>query len=168
MDTYPHSFEGPVVRHDIGTMRYTVVFLPDGLVPLQGRVRASGEINDVPFTGAWQPVRGRWFLMLSKTLLRDAEARPGSLVSVRFRLEPDDAVELPEALRDALDRDDTARAEWDGLRPGQQRGLAHRIASAKQPATLTRRVAEVLRLLHQGGPYGPPPRPTRTQERPPP
>ncbi len=169
MGTFPHSFEARVARHDVGTYRYTVVFVPEDLaasLALRGRVRISGELNDVPFSGAWQPAHGRWFLMLSKTLLRDAGVRPGSVVELRFRLERADAVDVPPALRDALSRDAAADAAWRALRPGQQRGLAHRIASAKAPATVARRVAEATRLLIAGGPFGPPSR-TRPRTSPP-
>ena len=31
MSYFPYSFEAPVVSHDLGTYRYTVVFLPDGI-----------------------------------------------------------------------------------------------------------------------------------------
>jgi hypothetical protein len=169
MTAYPHSFETRVARHDVGTYRYTVVFLPAALAAslgVQGRVRFSGEINDVPLSGAWQPVRGRWFAMLSKTLLRDADARLGSTVTIRFRLEEADAVEIPEPLRIVLSSNSAARAAWRGLRPGQQRGLAHRIASAKQAETVSRRVAEVTRLLLAGGPFGPPSRTRVSSKRP--
>ncbi len=62
---FPHGFAGPVVRHDVGTYRYTVVFLPPEIaarLPLaeHPRLRISGEVSDLPFSGAWQPVRGRW------------------------------------------------------------------------------------------------------------
>ena len=167
MATYPHSFEAPIVRHDVGTYRYTVVFLPEALrasLGVQGRVRTSGELNDVPFTGAWQPVRGRWYLMLSRPLLSDAGARIGDIASLRFRLEPPDTVEVPEALQSALDADAEAATLWAALRPGQQRGLAHRVASAKQHTTVARRLAEVTRLLIEGGPFGPPPRPAKPTE----
>jgi hypothetical protein len=70
---YSHAFEGRIEHHDVGTYRYTVVFLPRELalsLPLEEhpRLRVSGEVAEVPFSGAWQPVRGRWYLMLSKPL----------------------------------------------------------------------------------------------------
>ncbi len=65
MTGYPHAFEGRIVHHDVGTYRYTVVFLPTEIaaaLPLaeHPRLRFTGEIGDVPLSGAWQPVRGRW------------------------------------------------------------------------------------------------------------
>ena len=159
MSAFPHEFEARVVRHDVGTYRYTVVFLPEAMAAalrLAGRPRISGEVNDVPFSGAWQPVRGRWYVMLSKELVRDAALKLGDLAPVRFRLEPEDQVEVPEALRLALAADPTLEAAWTALRPGVRRGLAHRVGSAKQSATVARRLEEVLRALRDGGPFGPP------------
>jgi len=152
---YPHAFEGRVVRHDVGTYRYTVVFLPDGLaealpLDLHPRLRVSGEVGEFPFSGAWQPVRGRWYLMLSKELLRDAGLALGDAVEVRFRVEDQDAVEVPDQLARALDADAALRSAWEGLSAGRRRGLAHRVSSAKTPATAARRVGEVLRLLSGG------------------
>jgi hypothetical protein len=144
-----------VVRHDVGTYRYTVVFLPDELARLlpldrHPRLRISGEVGDLPFSGAWQPVRGRWYLMLSKPLLRDAGLRLGDAAEIRFRVEDQEAVEVPEALRQALAADPLAEAAWRALSAGRRRGLAHRVAAAKTPATAARRLAEVLEALRAG------------------
>jgi hypothetical protein len=70
---FPYQFEAMVEPHDLGTYRYTVVFLSDELIaelPFAQHpwLRISGEINDHPMAGAWQPSRGRWYLMLSKPL----------------------------------------------------------------------------------------------------
>jgi hypothetical protein len=144
-----HRFRGEIVRHDAGAYRYTVVFLPDRLAarpPFDGtpRVRARGEVGGVPFAGAWQPVRGRRYLMLSKAMLRAGGFGPGDTVDVWFALDDPDAVDVPDALRRALDADPASARAWDALTPGHRRGLAHRVASARMPATIERRVAEVL------------------------
>jgi hypothetical protein len=149
---FPHEFTTRVTRHDVGTYRYTVVFLPEEIavrLPLDRhpRLRVSGEVGEVPFSGAWQPVRGRWYLMLSKELLRDAGLGPGATATVRFRVEDQDAVEVPEALRLALEADLAARGAWEGMSAGKRRGLAHRVGSARTAATAARRVAEVLAAL---------------------
>ncbi len=57
MGVYPHAFEARVVHHDLGTYRDTVVFLPPEVaarLPLDAhpRLRVSGEVGDVPFSGA--------------------------------------------------------------------------------------------------------------------
>lgn len=152
MSYYPHGFEGQIVHHNVGTYRYTVIFLPPELVaelPLDRhpRLRASGEIGEIPFSGAWQPVRGRWYLMLSKPLLKDGGYRVGDWVEVRFRVEDQDSVEMPETLQRALDADETLNTAWQSLSAGKQRGWAHRVASAKTEPTRQKRLDEVLAAL---------------------
>lgn len=155
LNLYPHQFEGVVEHHFVGTLRYTVIFLPAELaseLPFSKhpRLRASGEINDVPFSAAWQPVRGRWYMMLSKGPLRDAELSVGDRADVRFRVEDPDSVEVPIALTDALVANASAGAAWARLSAGKRRGFAHLVSSAKTAPTQQRRLAEVLLALETG------------------
>ncbi len=152
---FPYQFEAVIEPHDLGTYRYTVVFLAEDLaaeLPLaeHPRLRISGEINDHPIAGAWQPSRGRWYLMLSKPLLRATGLDIGMTAEVRFRLEPQDQVELPASLVRALIGNPLAEARFQELTPGKQRALTYRILSAKTAATEARRVAEVVDWLAIG------------------
>lgn len=155
MDYFPHAFTGVVAHHDLGTYRYTVIWLPEELAALlpfagQPRLRISGELNDVPLTGAWQPSRGRWYLMLGKPLLRATELSVGCFAELRFRIEPPDDVEVPTLLTHALEANAAAAARWDELTPGKQRALSHHVLSAKTGPTTTRRVAQVVLWLAAG------------------
>ncbi len=152
MSWFDHAFETRIVHHDVGTYRYTVVFLdPDLAARLpfdrHPRLRFSGEIGEAPFAGAWQPVRGRWYAMLSKGVLKAAGLSVGDLVEVRFRIEDPDHVEVPDALARALARDAAAGAAFAALSAGKRRGLAHMVLSAKTPETERKRVAEVIGTL---------------------
>lgn len=151
---YPHEFEATIEHHHVGTYIYTVVFLDSTLhdrLPLEEhpRLRVSGEVRDIPFEGAWQPVRGRWFLMLSKQLMRDGEFEIGDRVAVRFQIEDQSSVDVPEELLRAIRTKKSYMAAWMKLTPGKQRGFAYRVASAKMRATRSKRVAEVLALLEK-------------------
>lgn len=69
MSFFPYAFTGLIEHHDLGTYRYTVLWLPEEVaaeLPFsdQSRLRISGELNDHPITGAWQPCRGRRYFML--------------------------------------------------------------------------------------------------------
>ena len=146
---YPHSFEAEVVHHNVGSYVYTVVFLEPDLVkalPLakHPRLRFEGELNDVPFEAAWQPVRGRWFVMLSKTLLKEACVGLGDTVRLRFLVANQDYVEVPPELSLALSENVAAAEVWESLSAGKRRGFAHRVLSAKTAPTKAKRVAEVL------------------------
>jgi len=154
---FPHAFEGRIVHHDVGTYRYTVVFLPPDLaaaLPLDEspRPRFSGEIGEVPFAGAWQPVRGRWYAMLSKAVLRAGGFKVGDEAEVRFRVEDPERVDVPGPFAQALAADPAAAAAFAALSAGKRRGLAHRVAAAKTASTAQRRVDEALAILAAGRP----------------
>jgi hypothetical protein len=155
MAFFPYGFSGPVEPHDIGRYRYTVIWLPDDVaaqLPLaaQPRLRVSGEICDHPFAGAWQPVRGRWYLMLGKPLLKATGLVPGAWAELRFRIEDPETVETPALLARAVAASPAAAARWAALTPGRQRALAHRVLAARSAPTVARRVAEAVAWLEAG------------------
>ena len=151
---FDHEFEARITHHDVGSerYRYTVVYLPDALkevLPLKQspRLRISGEVNDYPFEAALTPVKGAWYILLSKETLDNIDARPGDVATIRFRIADQNAVQMPDALIDALDRNENMRDLWDSLTPGKQRGLAYLVASAKRDETKAKRVALVFDVL---------------------
>ncbi len=151
---YDHEFDAPVVNHDVGSQRYryTVVFLPDEIkvsLPLKEfpRLRISGEVNDFPFEASLTPVRGNWYILLSKKTLKQANASLGDVVSVRFRVADQDEVDVPAALVTALTAAPEMQLLWRDQTPGKQRGLAYLVASAKRPATQRKRIALVFEIL---------------------
>ena len=140
---------------DYLTYRYTVIWLPEEIaaqLPLSEapRLRISGELNEHPVTGAWQPSRGRWYLMLGKPVLKATGLTVESLAELRFRMEPQDEVEVPALLARALDQDTEAAARWSALTPGKRRALAHHVGSAKTGSTAARRTAQALAWLSGG------------------
>lgn len=173
-DFYPFSFDAAISTYDVGSKRYvyTVLWLPEALhdrLPLDAhpRLRVEGEMNEVPFESALMPVPGsaapggestserRWYLLLSdrrlramaKAVDREAPLRDGDTVQVMFRIAEQNAVDLPPALAMALAQNQAMQARWDELTPGRQRGLSHRVATAKRPDTQQRRVNEVFEIM---------------------
>ncbi|MEM8782203.1 MAG: YdeI/OmpD-associated family protein [Planctomycetota bacterium] len=161
---YPHTFEGEVCEYDVGSGRYvyTVVWLPEAMqddLPLKAypRLRVTGEMNEIEFASALMPVPGkavpgtrgerRWYLLLSRKQLKSMGAGLGSGLRVRFRVDRQDAVDVPAVLAAALKQDAEMRARWEALTPGKRRGLAYRVASAKRAETQTKRVAEVFEIM---------------------
>lgn len=154
MDFFPHQFAGKVVRHDIGsdTYAYTVVWVPGEIATnLQlektPRLRVVGEIGEVPFKGALHPVRGQWYILLSKKMLARIGCSHGDHVDVHFRPDRQDTVDVPAVLQTALADDDELRDLWDGQTPGKQRSLAYLVASAKTPPTQLKRIEKVRLIL---------------------
>ncbi len=149
------EFDAEVVSHAVGTLNYRVVFLAERFhkeLPLRehSRLRVQGEVNGVPFAGAWQPVRGRWYLMLGKRLLKDAGVGVGDRVLVTFRVVDQASVDVPEELSRALASNRTASMAWDKLSAGKQRAFAHRVSSAVRAVTRAARTEEVIDALVSG------------------
>lgn len=152
MGYFSHQFEAQIARHAVGTYHYTVVYLDPALraeLPLErhARLRVEADVSGIPVKGAWQPARGRWYLMLPKAPLKAAGLRIGSSVEVSFRVLPQDDVDVPEELAALLSRKAGVRAAWQALSAGKQRGLAYLIASAKRVETRKVRLATVEAVL---------------------
>lgn len=104
-----YVFAGRSAPQMLGTMRYTVIFLTDRFTeepPFHGtaRLRMRGKTGHATIAGAWQPSRGRWYVMLLQRLLRQAGYRVGDLAMVRLRLESSDVVDVPEPRAEAGSR----------------------------------------------------------------
>ena len=154
MGFFEHEFDAPVTHHDVGSdrYRYTVVYVPDAVaasLPLDEhpRLRINAEVDDYPLDAALSPVRGQWYILLSKKMLSAIGRRVGDTVTVRFRIADQNAVEVPESLLAALRGDAQMQPLWDALTPGKQRSLAYRVGSAKSPETQARRIAEVFDIM---------------------
>lgn len=152
---FPYVFEAPIEYLDFGRMAYTVVYLPSALrdeLPLDQypRLRISAEVADLPVDGALQPAGGeRWYLMVTRQLMKQGNLAVGDEVEVRLQIADQDHVDVPTELQLALDEDGDANTAWNQLTAGRQRGLVHRIVSAKRTETRAKRLAEVLATLKE-------------------
>ena len=155
MSRFAFEFTGRVARHSVGTWSYTVVFLPAEVaaeLPLgeNPRLRVRGEMDEYPFARAWQPAGGTWFLMIPKDVLKQGGYGLGDWINVRFNIDDQEAVDMPEALAAALEEDDAFRAAWEGLTAGKKRSVVVRVESAKTAGTVAKRVAEARVLVMSG------------------
>lgn len=152
MAYFTHRFETTVSLHPVGTYYYTVVYLDPELASIlpfheTPRLRVEADISGVPVKGAWQPSGGLWYLTLPKAPLKKAGLAVGSAVEVAFKVLPQDQVDVPPELTAAFKSLPKAQAAWSSLSPGQQRGLAHMVASAKRSETKQARVEQVTAVL---------------------
>jgi hypothetical protein len=150
---FAHRFETAVCIHPVGTYNYTVVYLDESLfseLPLKTnpRLRIEADISGVPVKGAWQPARGKWYLMLPKAPLKHAGISVGDVVEVAFKVLPQDEVDIPKELLELLTRDKRAKKSWDLLTAGKQRSLAYPVAAAKRAETVAERLDYVSQVLH--------------------
>ncbi len=161
--TFDHTIEGRLEEVDYGRMTYWVVFLPPRLEAQrpfleQRKLRMRGEVAGRAVSLAWQLKGGRHYVMFGKTLAKALGLVPGSKVSLSFSLVPDDEVDVPAELREALRQEATWQSLWRALTPGKRRGLAHLVGKVKSPDLRAQRAVELLRSLEDGVVPGPPPR----------
>lgn len=150
---YPYVFEAEIERFGVGKVRkiwYNVLFLPNELrsvLPFDTypQLRVEGEIADIPIANAFIPAGdGRNYVIVSPRVLKEADAKLGDFVEMRFRVADQDHVDVPEALQDALEGNPEALAAWGGLTPGRKRMAGQHVISAKSEPTRQRRVEEAL------------------------
>jgi hypothetical protein len=151
-----HEFEAPLGRHGVGKTRviwYFVLFLPPDLearLPLgkYPRLRVIGEIADVPVEGAWMPTGDkRHYFIVASAVRKAASARIGTMLEMRFRIDDQTRVSVPDALAVVLRRNRKFAKAWNVLTPGQQRGHCHIVNSAKTAETTAKRVAQVIEAV---------------------
>lgn len=138
-----------------GELFYTVLFLPNDLLgdlPLKEypRLRVDGEMFDIPFEGALQPAKGRWYLLISRAFMKEHGLGLGDWVEVRFNIGDQDHVDVPEELQRAIEANSKAAKLWKSLTPGKKRGYATQVASAKQATTRETRALKMIEYMLEG------------------
>lgn len=129
-------------------MAYRVIHLPKAVekafaLPKHPRHRVQGRINGQAFSGACQPTGQGWYLLISTKRMKQLGLDVGQMLDLELWSADPDEVDIPPALARALASSSEFRQRWERLTPGRQRGLAHRVASAKTEETCERRVFEI-------------------------
>jgi hypothetical protein len=136
-----------------GTLIHTVIYLPEDIVKElpEGRVRAKGTINGIPFALAPQYVKdGSRYFAVGAPLRKAIKIREGDPVKVIFKLVDPNIVDVPEELEAVLAQDDKAMKVWEGLTPGYQRSLIHYITSVKNVDSRIKRSLELMEKAKAG------------------
>lgn len=159
MSYFTHEFEDVISLHGVGVKRvltYKVLFMPPNFehelpFDVYPRLRVEGEIADVPVRGAWMPVGdGRRYFIVSPDIKKQTGFDVGDLVEMRFKVDDQDYVDIPQSLQIALDADEVTNVEWKALTAGKKRMFAFHVASAKTEPTEARRVAEAMDAIRRG------------------
>jgi hypothetical protein len=117
----------------------------------EARPAVAGTLNGTPFRGRLSVYGGVTYLGLSREVRDAAGIEVGDAVDVVLdRDEAPREVEVPPALRSALEHDAAARAAFDRLAFTHRREYARWIAEAKRDETRARRVAKALAMLKGG------------------
>ncbi len=159
MSYFTHDFVAEIALHGIGKSRvitYKVLFMPPRFeteLPFKTypRLRVEGEIADVPVRGAWMPVGdGRRYFIVSPDIKAATGMDVGDEVEMRFRVDDQNHVDVPNALQAALNSDHAASAQWDKLTAGKKRMFTNHVFSAKTAPTEQRRVDEAMVAIKNG------------------
>lgn len=142
------SFEARILPMTWGDKVYTIVPLPDAVVAALGSTRrVEGEFNDHPvnlaITTAPADVFDGPFLWAGKSLLHRAGLAPGETFEARLRPAPDDTVEVPADVVNALRSGGVIEA-WEALSPGKRRAQLYRIETAKRAETRAKRITALV------------------------
>lgn len=146
-----HTFDARVVPMPWGEAVYTVVPLSTEVLAALGKTkRVEGEFNDHPvnlaIAKAPANVIDTPFLWAGKSLLDRVGLAPGDVFEARLRPAPDDAVDVPTDVMNAL-RSSGLTDAWDALTPGKKRSALYPVETAKRPETRANRIAKLLGSL---------------------
>jgi uncharacterized protein YdeI (YjbR/CyaY-like superfamily) len=87
---------------------------------------------------------------VNKALCVGAGVRPGDVVDVVMeRDEKERTVDVPAALKKALAKNKTAKANWEKMAFTYKKEIAHWIADAKKEETRERRVDKAMQVLQK-------------------
>lgn len=91
---------------------------------------------------------GRWFVMVSKEKLKQAQTTHGGWVHVDFCVDESKyGMAVPQDLQEMLDDDQEFLQRFDAMLPGKRRNAIHQIASAKTDATVAKRILKLMNDL---------------------
>ena len=91
---------------------------------------------------------GRWFVMVSKEKLKQAQTAHGGWVHVDFRVDDSKyGMAVPPDLQEMLEDDPEFLQRFDAMLPGKRRNAIHQIASAKSDATIAKRILKLMNEL---------------------
>lgn len=121
-------------------------------LPTRSMISVEGTLQGHAFGATLQPDgQGSHWLKVNKTLREAAGVSAGDTLALEITPvteEPEPRV--PAALRQALNANPVAKAQWSDITPVARRDWIHWIASAKQAQTRARRIASACSMLASG------------------
>jgi hypothetical protein len=148
------SFTSKLIRPDVAGA-WTFAPVPRSAARAAGfraRLRIKGTIDGVPFRSSLIPRGGGELFVVVNSHVRDRIGKSEG-ATVRLELELDATpivVDVPAALRRALEGDRSAQANFAGFTASQRLAYSRWVADAKQEATRDRRVAAALEKIRRG------------------
>ncbi len=154
IEFYPFMFETTLTQ-DLNGKRLMspAIVLDPKLTPnlpfdAHPKLRVDAEINGFSHEGAFVPIYGGHYMMVSKRLRKMIGAEVGDRVTVRFKVADQDAVRVPSILMDAFEDAPDARALWDEMPVGKRRSWCVQIDKAKAEQTKRNQIGKLFDLLY--------------------
>ncbi|HTC46031.1 MAG TPA: YdeI/OmpD-associated family protein [Candidatus Aquilonibacter sp.] len=116
----------------------------------RARVPIRGTIDGFPFRSSLMPMGGCHRMPVNKALCAGAGVQSGDVVDVVMeRDDQERTVDAPAALKKALVKNKTAKANWEKMAFTHKKEIALWIADAKKEETRERRVEKAIQVLQK-------------------
>jgi hypothetical protein len=146
------SFSAKILK--IGINPY--VFVPEDVLnsifeqagKSKGAIPIRGTVNGKPFTQTLVKHQGAWRLYINGIMREAAGIDVGDQADIRLEFDPIPRVEpMSPRLRDALDKNKSARAAFEMLTPSRRKEILRYLNSMKTEESLERNVQRVIKQL---------------------
>ena len=145
-----HTFEAQIEEGRGGGAFVRVPLDVERLFGTRGRVPIVASIDGVSYRGSIAPMGGAHVLGIVKSIRTAIGKDVGDSVHFSFQRDLEErTVEVPEALRKALDASKSAREFFTDLSYTQRKEYARWIATAKRAETRARRVQQAIEKLEK-------------------
>ena len=128
----------------------SIPFHPATVWGKKPRYHVAGTINTHPVRGCLGVFGQDHFLRLGAAWIRDSGVQPGQQVQVRLAPEGPQEANLAADIVQALSKDKTASAFFEGLPTFYRKNFIRWIESAKREETRAKRITEMMGLLSEG------------------
>ena len=127
-----------------------IPFHPPAVWGKKPRYHVAGTINTHPVRGCLGVLGQDYFLRLGAAWIRDSSTQPGQQVQVRLAPEGPQEDNLAADIVNALSKDKTALAFFQGLPTFYRKNFIRWVESAKREETRAKRITEMVGLLTEG------------------
>ena len=114
------------------------------------KLRDEAEINGFAHEGAFVPIYGGHYMMVSKRLRKVIGVELGDPVTIHFKVADQDAIKIPAILQETFEDAPDARDLWDDMPIGKRRSWCVQIDKAKAFQTKQNQIGKLFDLLYNG------------------
>ena len=114
----------------------------------KGPIPVCGKLNDATYVQTLVKYGGKWRLYINAPMLADSGLKVGDVADVEIEFDPvPREIPMPPVLTTALNKNKTAKAEFDRLSPSRKKEILRYLGSLKTQASVEKNVERVVRHL---------------------